>query len=98
MRNLSAAALSSTALTSARCGSSLPATSRRQDCIPGEELTPKELEVLRLLATRLSRREIGERLYVSLNTVKSHQRAVYRKLRAENRSTAVSRARELGLL
>jgi len=98
MRNLSAAALSSTALTSARCGSSLPATSRRQNCIPGEELTPKELEVLRLLATRLSRREIGERLYVSLNTVKSHQRAVYRKLRAENRSTAVSRARELGLL
>lgn len=63
----------------------------------GEELTPKELEVLRLLPTRLSRREIGARLYVSLNTVKTHQRAVYRKLRVEHRSAAVSRARELGL-
>ena len=64
----------------------------------GEELTPKELEVLGLLATRLSRREIGQHLYVSLNTVKSHQRAVYRKLGVENRNAAVSRARELGLL
>jgi LuxR family transcriptional regulator, maltose regulon positive regulatory protein len=63
-----------------------------------EELTPKELGVLRLLATRLSRREIGARLYVSLNTVKTHQRAVYRKLRVEHRGAAVCRARELGLL
>ncbi|WP_374022238.1 LuxR C-terminal-related transcriptional regulator [Mycobacterium sp. HNNTM2301] len=64
----------------------------------GEELTAKELDVLRLLATRLSRREIGQRLYVSLNTVKTHQRAVYRKLGVEERSAAVKRARELGLL
>ena len=73
-------------------------TSRNKGCPADEELTPKELEVLRLLATRLSRREIGARLYVSLNTVKTHQRAVYRKLRVEHRSAAVSRARELGLL
>ena len=73
-------------------------TSRNEGCAVGEELTPKELEVLRLLATRLSRREIGARLYVSLNTVKTHQRAVYRKLRVEHRGAAVSRARELGLL
>jgi LuxR family maltose regulon positive regulatory protein len=63
-----------------------------------EELTPKELEVLALLATRLSRREIGQRLYVSLNTVKTHQRALYRKLAVENRAAAVTRARQLGLL
>jgi DNA-binding NarL/FixJ family response regulator len=63
-----------------------------------EELTSKELGILRLLATRLSRREIGERLYVSLNTVKTHQRAVYRKLGVNNRSAAVRRALELGLL
>jgi ATP/maltotriose-dependent transcriptional regulator MalT len=63
-----------------------------------EELTSKELGILRLLATQLSRREIGQRLYVSLNTVKTHQRAVYRKLGVENRSAAVSRARNLGLL
>jgi LuxR family maltose regulon positive regulatory protein len=65
---------------------------------PGEELTAKELEILRLLATRLSRREIGERLVVSLNTVKTHQRAVYRKLGVQDRDAAVSRARELRLL
>ncbi|BBX33257.1 transcriptional regulator [Mycolicibacterium mageritense DSM 44476 = CIP 104973] len=70
---------------------------RMQESPVVEELTAKEHEVLRLLATKLSRREIGERLYVSLNTVKTHQRAVYRKLGVENRSAAVTRARELGL-
>jgi LuxR family transcriptional regulator, maltose regulon positive regulatory protein len=64
----------------------------------GEELTPKEFEVLRLLATKLSRREIGERLYVSINTVKTHQRAVYRKLGVANRRSAVERAEQLGLV
>lgn len=64
----------------------------------GEELTPKELEVLGLLATRLSRREIGQRLYVSLNTVKSHQRSLYRKLGVDDRSSAAKAARDLGLL
>ena len=63
-----------------------------------EDLTAKEHEVLRLLATRLSRREIGQRLYVSLNTVKTHQRALYRKLGVETRAAAVTRARELDLL
>ncbi|MGY4646370.1 LuxR C-terminal-related transcriptional regulator [Mycobacterium sp. URHB0021] len=62
-----------------------------------EALTAKEHEVLGLLATRLSRREIGQRLYVSLNTVKTHQRALYRKLGVKNRTAAVTRARELGL-
>ena len=71
---------------------------RNQGDTVTEELTAKEQEVLRLLATRLSRREIGQRLYVSLNTVKTHQRAVYRKLCVENRAAAVTRARELGLL
>ena len=63
-----------------------------------EELTPKELEVARLLATKLSRREIGERLYVSLNTVKSHQRAVYRKLGVQDRAAAITRLRDLDVL
>jgi LuxR family maltose regulon positive regulatory protein len=65
--------------------------------VVAEQLTAKEHEVLGLLATKLSRREIGQRLYVSLNTVKTHQRAVYRKLGVENRTAAVTRARELGL-
>ncbi|OBF26078.1 helix-turn-helix transcriptional regulator [Mycobacterium sp. ACS1612] len=72
-------------------------TSPRNGATLAEELTAKEHEVLGLLATKLSRREIGQRLYVSLNTVKTHQRAVYRKLGVESRSAAVIRARELGL-
>ena len=90
--------IASTLLASAQPSAPLAVTSRNEACAVVEELTPKELEVLRLLATRLSRREIGARLYVSLNTVKTHQRAVYRKLSVEHRNAAVSRARELGLL
>ena len=63
-----------------------------------EELTSKELELLRLLPAPLSRREIGARLFVSINTVKTHQRALYRKLRVASRARAVERAKELGLL
>lgn len=97
VRGCADAGIASTLLASAERSAGLAATSRNEGCAVGEELTPKELEVLRLLSTRLSRREIGARLYVSLNTVKTHQRAVYRKLRVEHRSAAVSRARELGL-
>ena len=98
VRGCADAGIASTLLASAERSAGVAVTSRNEGCAVGEELTPKELEVLRLLATRLSRREIGARLYVSLNTVKTHQRAVYRKLRVEHRSAAVSRARELGLL
>jgi LuxR family maltose regulon positive regulatory protein len=98
VRGCADAGIASTLLASAEPSAGVAVTSRNEGCAVGEELTPKELEVLRLLPTRLSRREIGARLYVSLNTVKTHQRAVYRKLRVEHRSAAVSRARELGLL
>jgi LuxR family maltose regulon positive regulatory protein len=98
VRGCADAGIASTLLASAKRSAGVAVTSRNEGCAFGEELTPKELEVLRLLATRLSRREIGARLYVSLNTVKTHQRAVYRKLCVEHRSAAVSRARELGLL
>jgi LuxR family transcriptional regulator, maltose regulon positive regulatory protein len=63
-----------------------------------EELTDRELGVLRLLATDLSLREIGSALFVSLNTVKTHSRGIYRKLDASSREAAVERARELGLI
>jgi len=63
-----------------------------------EELTDRELAVLRLLPTKLSLREIGSALYVSLNTVKSHSKAIYRKLGASSRDEAVERAREHGLV
>ena len=47
-----------------------------------------------MLATNLSLREIGQELHVSLNTVKSHTRAVYRKLGVCNRHEAIQRGRE----
>ena len=98
VRGCADAGIASALLPSPEPSTAVAVTSRKEGCVVAEELTPKELEVLRLLATRLSRREIGARLYVSLNTVKTHQRALYRKLRVEHRSAAVIRARELGLL
>ena len=50
------------------------------------------------LAAGLSRREIGAQLYISLNTVKSHTRELYRKLGAPSQTEAVARAEALGLL
>jgi LuxR family transcriptional regulator, maltose regulon positive regulatory protein len=61
-------------------------------------LTPAELRLLPLLATHLSFREIGERLYISRNTVKTQAIAVYRKFGVTSRSDAISRAVALGLI
>jgi ATP/maltotriose-dependent transcriptional regulator MalT len=61
-------------------------------------LTRRELAVLCLLPTELSTREISYELRVSVNTVRSQVRAVYRKLEATSRTEAVTRARELGLI
>jgi LuxR family maltose regulon positive regulatory protein len=64
---------------------------------PASPLTPAELRLLPLLATHLSFREIGERLYVSRNTVKTQAISVYRKLGVSSRSEAIERAADLGL-
>jgi LuxR family maltose regulon positive regulatory protein len=64
---------------------------------PIEQPSPAELAVLRGLAAGLSRREIGTELYISLNTVKSHTRELYRKLGATSQAEAVARAEVLGL-
>jgi LuxR family maltose regulon positive regulatory protein len=61
-------------------------------------LTTAELRLLPLLATHLSFREIGERLYISHNTVKTQAISIYRKLGASSRSQAVQRLQELGLV
>jgi LuxR family maltose regulon positive regulatory protein len=61
-------------------------------------LTTAELRILPLLATHLSFREIGGRLYVSRHTVKSHALSVYRKLGVSSRSEAIERAHRLGVL
>jgi LuxR family maltose regulon positive regulatory protein len=62
------------------------------------ELSEGELRVLHLLASELTQREIGAELYVSLNTVKSHTRSIFRKLGASSREQAVARAREFKLI
>jgi LuxR family maltose regulon positive regulatory protein len=60
--------------------------------------SPAELSVLRLLGGDLSTREIGNALFISTNTVRTHTRAIYRKLGVNSRSDAVARAGALGLL
>lgn len=64
----------------------------------GEALTPGETRVLRYLPTNLSARKIADELYLSVNTVKTHQRHLYQKLGARSRHEAVERARSRGLL
>ena len=61
-------------------------------------ITPRELEILEALAAGLSNREIGERLHVSENTVKTHAARLFDKLSAQRRTQAVQRAKEAGLI
>jgi ATP/maltotriose-dependent transcriptional regulator MalT len=63
-----------------------------------EPLSPRELEVLSLIALGLTNQEIAERLYVTIRTVKFHTSNIISKLGVTNRTQAVARARELGLL
>ena len=62
-----------------------------------EPLTQRELEVLRLITQGFSNQEIGDRLYLALDTVKGHNRKIFGKLQVQRRTEAVARARELGL-
>jgi LuxR family maltose regulon positive regulatory protein len=63
-----------------------------------EQLTERELLVLQYLPSRLSNADIAARLYVSVNTLKTHLKNIYRKLAVGDRSEAIERAEELGLL
>lgn len=87
----------------------IPAEVRSRTAAPGagtarpsapvvESLTMKETEVLRYLAALLSTEEIARKMFVSVNTVKTHIRGVLRKLAASRRNEAVRRARDLGLV
>jgi NarL family two-component system response regulator LiaR len=61
-------------------------------------ITPREYEILRLIADGLSNREIGERLFVSENTVKTHSSRLFDKMSVNRRVQAVQKGRELGLI
>lgn len=77
-----------------------PASSRPASASPGvlaDELSPRELEVLRLLRTELTGPEIAAELVVSLNTVRTHTKHIFTKFGVTNRRAAVRRAEELGL-
>lgn len=61
-------------------------------------LTPRELEILELIAAGLSNREIAEKVFVSENTVKTHLSRVFDKLGAKRRTQAVERGKALRLI
>ena len=62
----------------------------------GEQLSPRELEVLRLLATDLTGPDIARSLFVSVNTLRTHTKRIFTKLDVTTRQAAVRRAREGG--
>ena len=77
---------------------SATAGTKRKHSSQTDELSPTELRVLRYLPTNLTRPEIAQHLYVSVNTVNTHVRNIFSKLGVGDRSAAVRRARELRLL
>jgi LuxR family maltose regulon positive regulatory protein len=72
-------------------------TARAATDSPTAGLSERELAVALYLPTPLSAAEIAARLYISLNTLKTHLRAIYRKLGVNGRQQAIERAEELGL-
>jgi LuxR family maltose regulon positive regulatory protein len=65
---------------------------------PPEDLTPKEREVLQLLTQELTYDQVGGRLDISVNTVRTHVRVIYRKLAVGTRTAAVLEGLRLGVL
>ncbi len=63
-----------------------------------EPLSQREIEVLKLIAQGLSNREIAEKLFLALDTVKGHNRRIFEKLHVQRRTEAIARARELNLI
>ena len=73
----------------------LPLTDWKMKLGNQKPLSKREIEVLQLIAQGLSNQEVGERLYLTLNTVKAYSRTIYSKLEVNNRTQAVSKARAL---
>ena len=63
-----------------------------------DPLSDRELEVLYLIAAGLHNKEIAEKLFISLNTVKTHSKNINSKLNVNSRTKAVARAKEIGIL
>jgi LuxR family maltose regulon positive regulatory protein len=76
----------------------LSAPSPRPEALAIEQLSERELQVLRLLSDLLSTEEIGAAMFISVNTVRTHVRSILRKLAVTCRNDAIRRARELALV
>lgn len=63
-----------------------------------DRLTPREFEILDLIGKGMSNREIGEKLFLALDTVKGHNRRIFEKLQVSRRTEAVARAKDLNIL
>jgi NarL family two-component system response regulator LiaR len=61
-------------------------------------ISPREEEVLQLIAAGHSNQEIADKLFLSLNTIKKHTSTLFRKLEAERRTQAIEKARQIGIL
>jgi LuxR family maltose regulon positive regulatory protein len=85
-------------LLAALGGGTAPKAADRADAGIVEPLSGRELDVLRLLAVGLSNKQVADKLFISLATVKWHTSNVYSKLGVRNRTAAVAQARALGLL
>jgi len=75
------------------CSHNIPPTHHQNP-----ELSPRELDVLHLIASGLTNQQIATALFLSNNTIKSHSVNIYRKLKVDNRNQAVSKARSMGIL
>lgn len=88
-------------LTSGRKAEAVPAPlsgPALEQALENLNITPREYEVLQYIAEGLSNQEIAGRLFVSLNTVKTHIANLFSKLDAQRRTQAVQKAQALGLL
>jgi two-component system, NarL family, response regulator LiaR len=61
-------------------------------------ITPREMEVIRYMAAGLSNQEIADKMFVSLNTIKTHSSNVFSKLAVQRRTQAIQKAKDLGIL
>jgi two-component system, NarL family, response regulator LiaR len=77
---------------------SAPSFRPKAEVLAGLGITPREWEVLEQMALGLSNQEIAEKLFVSLNTIKTHTSNVFSKLGVQRRTQAIQKAKDLGLL
>jgi len=75
----------------------LPPTPGLAEIVPAL-LSPRERDVMRLVASGLSNRDIGDALFISEETVKTHLRRIFEKLEVSSRTQAIHRSQQLGLL